>query len=476
MLLVNSAAPFALLLAVPHNPRSANSCLSKYYYGTHGQQDVFITNDELCVAETAASLFSEGSLVSLPEDVQQLVWLQHDAVDPSLEPATFVDEIDVFLSHISPATSVPDAVVGDEQLVVGNNNVAAPALLHRTESSALISVPSDALGTLDQHLPRFWRASPLPHGPVPFIPVSDDAIERVRTILAQLKFDPAVAALVSNISVPQLRADVRYLTGESPRSTIASRHSFSDGALVAADWLKETFESLGARCELKRFVSGFAPNVICSYEGSEHTTETVLISAHYDSRGSFGSTRAPGGNDDGSGTTALLGIARTIARRGVRFRKNVQLCAFAGEEQGLYGSRYYAQELRERGANLTLMVQADMLAYRAPGEPPQLGLPDRIGTPEVTQLVANVSTIYSPELTVGFTPACCSDHQSFHGQGFPATQVFERAGPIADPMYHNSGDLSDREHYDCEQIKSIAKVQFATLLHVAGFDLVEEDD
>ena len=29
--------------------------------------------------------------------------------------------------------------------------------------------------------------------------------------------------------------------------------------------------------------------------------------------------------------------------------------------------------------------------------------------------------------------------QSFHQVGFPATQVFERAGPIVDPMYHNSG-------------------------------------
>jgi hypothetical protein len=117
------------------------------------------------------------------------------------------------------------------------------------------------------------------------------------------------------------------------------------------------------------------------------------------------------------------------------------------------------------------MVQADMLAYRAPGEPLQLGLPDIIGTPEVTQLVANISAIYSPELVVGYTPACCSDHQSFHEQGFPATQVFERAGPIADPMYHNSGDLSDREGYSFEQLYAIAKVQFATILHATGFDL-----
>jgi hypothetical protein len=119
------------------------------------------------------------------------------------------------------------------------------------------------------------------------------------------------------------------------------------------------------------------------------------------------------------------------------------------------------------------MIQADMLAYRAPGEPPQLGLPDLIGTPEVAQLVSNVSAIYSPELKVGFTPACCSDHQSFHEQGFPATHIFERAGPIVDPMYHNSGDISDRENFDFDQVKSIAKVEFATLLHAAGFDILE---
>ncbi|OSD03728.1 Zn-dependent exopeptidase [Trametes coccinea BRFM310] len=490
MLLVNAAAPIALLLAVPHDPHAAaDSCLANYFYGTHGQQDVFITSDELCVAAaSAAGVFPEGALVPLDESGvgagdggRQLVWLQHDAVEPALEPASFVDELDAFLAHLPSVLARSPAVPENGQIVLGAGDsahtpAAPPALLHRTPSSALLAVdPSTALA-LDQHLPRFWRASPLPPSPVPLLPVPRSAIERVRAILAGLKFDPVVASLVANISVPQLRADVRYLTGEDARSEIVSRHSFSKGVLIAAEWLKERFEELGARCELKPFLSGFAPNVICSYDGSEDTTETVLISAHYDSRGSFGSVRAPGGDDDGSGTTALLGIARAIARRGVRFRKHVRLCAFAGEEQGLYGSRYYAQEMREQGANLTLMVQADMLAYHAPGEPAQLGLPDRIGTPEVTQLVANLSAIYSPELTVGFTPACCSDHQSFHNQGFPATQVFERAGPIADPMYHNSGDLSERDNYDFEQLKSIAKVQFATLLHVAGFDLEESSD
>lgn len=47
--------------------------------------------------------------------------------------------------------------------------------------------------------------------------------------------------------------------------------------------------------------------------------------------------------------------------------------------------------------------------------------------------------------------------------------MFERNGWIADPMYHNSGDVSDREGYDFEQIRSIAKVTFATVLEVAGY-------
>lgn len=81
-----------------------------------------------------------------------------------------------------------------------------------------------------------------------------------------------------------------------------------------------------------------------SYPSIVNTTATVLLSSHYDSRGSFGSTRAPGGDDDGSGTMAILAIARTIARKGIKFHSNVQLVAFAGEEQGLLGSKAYARK------------------------------------------------------------------------------------------------------------------------------------
>jgi len=271
--------------------------------------------------------------------------------------------------------------------------------------------------------------------------------------------------------VPQMRNDIRFLTGEDLSSPILSRHSFSEGARIAANWLRDRVENTGARCELRQFLPGFSPNVICRYKSLDPKAGTIIMSAHYDSRGSFGSVRHPGADDDGSGTTAILSLARTISRKRIQFKSHVELVFFAGEEQGLCGSRNYSRQLHDSGANVTFMVQSDMLAYHASGERAQLAFPDTIGTLEVAWLVANVSSLYSPELKLGVTPACCSDHQPFHENGFPATQMFERAGPIADPMYHNTGDVSDRDGFDFNQLRSIAKVQLATLLHVAGYEI-----
>ncbi|THV08263.1 Zn-dependent exopeptidase [Dendrothele bispora CBS 962.96] len=458
--MAKSAIPL-LLLVTPFDTSlfQESDCISRNYYG-----NVLDGN----TLNSVFTLAPSASVVPVSQNYQQLVWVQEKAVDSSLKPPSFRDEFQLFLERLSSAHS--DASQGFAQQVLESSGYE---LLYRTETAALLHMSHEMTYQLDTLLPRYWKPTVLPTSPVPFIPVPDSAVEPVRKALADLKFDSTVDSLVKNISVLQMRNDARFLTGEDEKSGIASRHSFSSGARVAAQWLKERFEDTGASCKLKTFLQGFAPNVVCRYDSVVDTTGTVIISAHYDSRGSFGSTRRveTQRTDNLIGTTSLLNIARAIGRTGVKFHQNVELVAFAGEEQGLFGSRYYSSDLRAADANITLMIQADMLAYRKEGENPQLGLPDRIGTPEVAQLVANISTLYSPELDVGFTSACCSDHQSFHQQGYAATQVFERAGPIVDPMYHNSGDLTDRPGYDFEQLKSISKVQFATLLHFAGFEL-----
>lgn len=102
-------------------------------------------------------------------------------------------------------------------------------------------------------------------------------------------------------------------------------------------------QATGAECNLSPFLPGFAPNIICQYPSlTPNDTSLTILSAHYDSRGSFGRWGAPGADDDGSGSGHLLAIAEAIKSTGVKFKKGVVLAFFAGEEQGLLGSAAYA--------------------------------------------------------------------------------------------------------------------------------------
>ncbi|KAF8663445.1 hypothetical protein AX16_001015 [Volvariella volvacea WC 439] len=421
-MLTSTTLPLGLVLITPFRPSllDPSSCLTPGFRGNYhdgnSQVSLILPTQSCLDSWTSGDLISSASIVPFDDTNRQLVWLEEAAVDERLRNQT--PKVDYDLDHFLDSF----AVIGDlhpEEITQESSQVILPdaqpqlnyEILYRTPTAALLSLSSSRAVGIDQIISRFWKSTLVPNESVSYIPVPPSAVKRVEDVLSELKFNPEIAAIVNNISLPQMQNDIRFLTGEDDISPILSRHSFSAGARTAAAWLKDRFEDTGATCTLCPFLDGFAPNVICRYPAVIDTTDTVIISAHYDSRGSFGSTRAPGGDDDGSGTTGLLGIARTISRKGVRFHSNVELVAFAGEEQGLLGSRAYAKLLREQEANVTLMIQADMLAYRAPDEPAQLGLPDRIGTPQVAELVARVAAIYSPELTVGFTTACCSDHQ-----------------------------------------------------------------
>ncbi|KAF8327748.1 uncharacterized protein EI90DRAFT_3066877 [Cantharellus anzutake] len=452
-------------------------CARQSYLGAYGHplRHVFATRQMKCLDEAQADLVA---YIEPRDEPFTLIWLQDSGVDVSIRQASPLEE---WLSdpglHLRTRAQLLKTRAGlhdETQHPIGSVGLDVGIRLEWfAQTHGILSIDNNLMGYLDTLIPPYVSAvgmtSPFSEDETgPFLPVPQASIERVRALIEGLRFNPDVASILSTLSVKDMTADIMHLTGEDGGG-ILTRHSFSEGALVAADWIQKQFEETGAICHQKSFLVGFSPNIICRYEGTGNGTSLVLLSAHYDSRGSYGSTRAPGANDDGSGVTHLLAIAKAIKSNKIKFKSPVELVAFSGEEQGLFGSQAYAKELREQGADITLMIQADMLAYHSPTEPMQLGLPEFIGLPEAAWLLSNVSKIYSPELTVGVTSACCSDHQSFHLEGFPATQVFERAGPILDPMYHNSGDLSKREGYDLQQVRSIAKVTFSSVLEAAGF-------
>lgn len=101
-------------------------------------------------------------------------------------------------------------------------------------------------------------------------------------------------------------------------------------------------ESSGFDCELWNYQTGFSPDVICHHHSdnpshsdrsdSDRDLPLIVLSAHYDSRGSFGFTAAPGADDDGSGTAMLLAVSRAVRESGVSFRDaRLVVVGFSGE-------------------------------------------------------------------------------------------------------------------------------------------------
>ncbi|KAK3818543.1 MAG: hypothetical protein J3Q66DRAFT_271363, partial [Benniella sp.] len=273
-----------------------------------------------------------------------------------------------------------------------------------------------------------------------------------------LKHRAEIQALVDQVDVKTLEKDVTWLSGEAAGSPFTTRSSTSKQSHDVAAWIKSQFESYGCHTvELVRYNPRYGPNVVCKFTGTQYPDQHVIVGAHHDDRGSFLNPRAPGADDDGSGSSMLLQIARIIKANNLSFGRTLVISAFSGEEQGLFGSAALSKLMKDARTEITMMIQGDMLAYRKPGERVQIAFPARYHTAEVSSLLRNVTSLYVPNAVVGTTGACCSDHQSFWENGFPATAFFERNGPIADPKYHNSGDLVYREGYDFEQLSASVK-------------------
>ena len=88
------------------------------------------------------------------------------------------------------------------------------------------------------------------------------------------------------------------------------------------------------------------------------TDRTIISGAHLDSV-----PEGPGINDDGSGTATQIELALQMAKLDVKPRNQVRFIWFSGEEQGLFGSTYYADQLtKTQRANIAAMLDFDMLA------------------------------------------------------------------------------------------------------------------
>jgi hypothetical protein len=194
-------------------------------------------------------------------------------------------------------------------------------------------------------------------------------------------------------------------------------------------------------------------NVIGVLEGSGPlANETVVIGAHYDHLGygaGFGSL-APaqdrgtkihhGADDNGSGTTSVMELARRFAAMKDRKGRRLVFMTFSGEERGLLGSRYYCNQqplfpLKDTVA----MVNLDMVG-RLPDETSKL-LVEGIGTAKgFDKLVTDLGEKHKFQLVKKQGGLGPSDHDSFCRKDIPV--LFLWTGLHKD--YHRPSDTSDK--------------------------------
>ena len=105
-------------------------------------------------------------------------------------------------------------------------------------------------------------------------------------------------------------------------------------------------------------------NVVGLIPAINESRDYIVIGAHYDHLGRLGHTIYPGADDNASGVSALLSIARMFAAMradGTGPRKNLLFVAFDGKELDMAGSRWFVRHLPVSTARVTAMVNLDML-------------------------------------------------------------------------------------------------------------------
>ncbi|MDQ7949572.1 MAG: M28 family peptidase, partial [Pedobacter sp.] len=206
------------------------------------------------------------------------------------------------------------------------------------------------------------------------------------------------------------------------------------GILVKKGALSQPPQLLSVNIENVVVPAFKAANICAIVKGTVHPDSILLMTAHYDHLGGMGTeTYFPGANDNASGVSFLLSLAKYYAKHPQKY--TMAFICFAGEEAGILGSKYFTENPLLPLGHIRFMFNVDM-----------------VGTGETGATVVN-ATIYPKEfyllnkvndkdrLLAKINPrgkAANSDHYFFTEKGVPAFFLYTQGGIAA---YH---DVYDR--------------------------------
>jgi len=214
---------------------------------------------------------------------------------------------------------------------------------------------------------------------------------------ANLAIDPDIKSLVAAVSEQRIEATLRRLESYGNRNVHTNDESELSGIGAARRWISAELKSYSPRLQVRfdtykvkkqgRIQKDIElVNVVAVLPGTAEKERQVVVSGHYDTLALSGTrsedapppsdeavkleysnyTRpSPGVTDDGSGTAAVMELARVMSTH--EFRKSVVFIAFAGEEMGLVGSSLYAEKARKENDQIEAVLNNDIIGSEISG-------------------------------------------------------------------------------------------------------------
>ena len=179
-------------------------------------------------------------------------------------------------------------------------------------------------------------------------------------------------------------------------------------------------------------------NVIAYVEGSEKPDQFIVFTAHYDHLGKMGSDVIfRGANDNASGVTMLLNLAKHYAKPENQPKYSMAFIAFAGEEAGLLGSMNYVKSPFFPLKDIEFLINLDILGTGDEGITVVNGAV-HVKEFELLSKINEERGYLSQVKKRG--KAAISDHYPFSEAGVPCFYVYTMGGIKA---YHDVYDVPD---------------------------------
>lgn len=294
-------------------------------------------------------------------------------------------------------------------------------------------------------------------------------VSELRERSESLTFSPIVDQIAARFTQGNLDRYLRDLTGMNPvlvggtPYTFATRYSYSTGGEKSWQYAYEQLQALGYQVRYQNYTrSGHAlKNIIATIPGQTTPNKIYVLGGHLDSISQNPSSQAPGAEDNGSGSAAVLAAA--VALAGERFSSTIELVLFTGEEQGLYGSQAYVNEALSQGRDVESAVTMDMISYTTTDY--GVLIEGETAWSSLMQSMADATDHYT-SLDRQFSYfSFGSDHVPFQDAGIPAILAIDLDWDEY-PYYHRTTDTYEKTNPAFAT--EIGRAALATVAQLAG--------